>query len=390
MRIERSFDVVVIGTGISGLATAYHLQRLGIQRLAIAGPNLEASATSRSAGLISGGQVDNFTRIAQAHTAERATALWRFGDAAFDALVAYLQRGGVKHLKNRRLRLLTSPSEQREAALAVAQMTANGLSAQLIATKSTDPDGLLESLQSRILGVQSDGGRGGWVDPKALLNKLQSDTATLPRLNVVQAIDDAGGAPLLRLMDGSTISCEIVVAAAHLQIRSLLPDLAPALVSFADQWLHLSLKHLPKDALGTAFSANNTHEWGVFSSPNRLRLGGARYLRPMAGIEATTPSVEPKVTAQLLATLGEMFSFAEGAKILTSHASLDINPCDELPLIGPSFGSSRILVATGFMGTGLTTGFWAGKCLADLVAYGKAPDLPRFLWPERLRTLSSS
>ena len=77
MRIERSFDVVVIGTGISGLATAYHLQRLGIQRLAIAGPNLEASATSRSAGLISGGQVDNFTRIAQAHTAERATAMAR-------------------------------------------------------------------------------------------------------------------------------------------------------------------------------------------------------------------------------------------------------------------------------------------------------------------------
>ena len=389
MRIESSFDVVVIGTGISGLATAYHLQRLGIQRLAIAGPSLEASATSRSAGFISGGQVDNFTRIAQAHRAERATALWRFGDAAFDALVAYLQQGGVKHLKNQRLRLLTSPSEQREAALAVAQMAANGISSQLIDT-GADSGGLLESLQSRILGVQSDGDRGGWVDPSALLSKLQSDTATLPRLNVVQAIDDAGGAPLLRLLDGSTISCEIVVAAAHLQIRSLLPDLAPALVSFADQWLHLALKHLPKDALGTAFSANNTYEWGVFSAPNRLRLGGARYLRPMAGIEATTPSVEPKVTAQLLATLSEMFSFAEGVKVLSSHASLDINPCDELPLIGPAFGSSRILVATGFMGAGLTTGFWAGKCLADLVAHGEAPDLPRFLWPESLRTLSSS
>jgi glycine/D-amino acid oxidase-like deaminating enzyme len=51
------------------------------------------------------------------------------------------------------------------------------------------------------------------------------------------------------------------------------------------------------------------------------------------------------------------------------------------------FGEGRILVATGFMGQGLTQGFFAGRCLAELVAHGAAAALPRRLWPERLRSL---
>jgi len=389
MAIERTFDVVVIGTGIVGLSTAYHLQRLGVHRLALAGPGPQASASSQAAGFISGGQPDNFTRVSQAHTLERAAALWRFGDAAFDGLVAYVQRSGIGHANYRRLRLLTSSSEANEAKLAVAQMASTNIHGRILDTREVAADSLCGSLKARVLGLQDDGPRGGWVDPAALLQQLLNDTATIPRLSAVQSLDVDEGAPQVRLADGIELCCEMVVAAAHLQIRSLLPVLAPALISFADQWSHLALANMPHDAVGTAFSANNTHEWGVFSAPNRLRFGGARYLRPMAGFEAQQASIEPKITAHLLAKLQETFNFADPIQVLSNHASLDITPCDELPLVGPMLGSSRVLVATGFMGAGLTAGFWAGKCLADLIANGSAPGLPRFLWPERLRTLSS-
>ena len=389
MAIERTFDVIVIGTGIAGLSTAYHLQRLGVHRLALAGPGPQASATSQAAGFISGGQLDNFTRVSQAHTPERAAALWHYGDAAYDALVAYVQQSELAHVNYRRLRLLTSSSEANEARLAVAQMASANIHGCILETLGAATDSLCGSLKARILGVQDDGPRGGWVDPAALIQQLLSDTAKIPRLSAVQSLGEVGGAPLVHLADGVELSCEIVVAAAHLQIRNLLPGLAPALISFADQWSHLAVTGMPHDAIGTAFSANNTHEWGVFSAPNRLRFGGARYLRPMAGIEAQQSSIEPKITKHLLTLLQQTFNFADPIQVLSSHAALDITPCDELPLIGPMFGSSRVLVATGFMGAGLTTGFWAGKCLAELIAQGSAPGLPRFLWPERLRNLSS-
>ena len=60
---------------------------------------------------------------------------------------------------------------------------------------------------------------------------------------------------------------------------------------------------------------------------------------------------------------------------------------DEGKLIGPMFGQPNILLATGFMGDGLSLGFLAGKCLSELILEGQSTSLPRFLWPERLRSL---
>ena len=48
----------------------------------------------------------------------------------------------------------------------------------------------------------------------------------------------------------------------------------------------------------------------------------------------------------------------------------------------------RIFLATGYMGSGLTMGYLAGQCMAELILTGACPKLPRRLWPERLRSLS--
>ena len=65
---------------------------------------------------------------------------------------------------------------------------------------------------------------------------------------------------------------------------------------------------------------------------------------------------------------------------------LECKACDELPLIGPSHGGSRILLGTGYGLHGIGLGFMAGKCLAELIHFGKSDALPRICWPERLRS----
>jgi glycine/D-amino acid oxidase-like deaminating enzyme len=77
-----------------------------------------------------------------------------------------------------------------------------------------------------------------------------------------------------------------------------------------------------------------------------------------------------------------------GRTVMT-NAILDINPCDEIPIAGPMYGRGRLLVAAGFLGLGLSQGFLAGRCLADLVKDGRCDDLPRQLWPERLRSMEA-
>jgi glycine/D-amino acid oxidase-like deaminating enzyme len=210
-------------------------------------------------------------------------------------------------------------------------------------------------------------------------------------LPAVEGLAGEAGGIAATLADGARVRAQLVIVAAHLGTRQLVPELHDALVSVADQWLEVELAGAPGggDLTGVQFSANHTYEWGVFNAPARVALGGGRYLRPLAGIEAAEAPVESKITGHLLAQLGKTFVGAEGARARASTACLDIRPCDELPVIGPMFGDGRVLVAAGFMGAGLTQGFLAGRCLAELVRGGKAQALPRRLWPERLRTLEA-
>jgi glycine/D-amino acid oxidase-like deaminating enzyme len=388
----KNFDVVVVGTGITGLSAAFHLAGAGIKSVALSGPDPACPATSAaSAGLASGGQGDNYTRLSNAHGSIFAKDLWHFGDASYDALAAWCASAGVAFHPARRLRLITSDHELEESEEAARQLAAASLGSILMKRPSAGI--FADELSTRIVAVQDDGPRGAWVNVGAALAKLAdalpSTTRRLPAVRAIETQPGKGGLTLT-LEGGTKARCEMVIVAAHLATGMLVPEIAPALVSVADQWSELRLA-TPRTgawaAPGIVFSLNHTYEWGVTRPDGGLAFGGGRYLRPMAGIEAKEASSLAKIEAHLLEQLARSFTFGRNAVSVRTMAALDCRPCDELPIIGPMFGEGRILVATGFMGQGLTQGFFAGRCLAELVAHGAAAALPRRLWPERLRSL---
>jgi glycine/D-amino acid oxidase-like deaminating enzyme len=389
--VARHYDVVVIGGGVAGLSARRSLAALGVGSVALSHSTGTPCASRLAAGIIQGGQSDNFTRVSHAHGAEFAAGLWRLGDAAFDAVVSFCRDAGVPVATARRLRLVTSPAELTEAEKAVEQLAAAGLVGRLRRTDSGDP--LIGEVTPRVLAVQDDGPRGGVVDAGRLLDALAA-AAPSAELPPVEHIDTSASRLRLALADGTSVTCEVAVCAAHLGIGTLVPQLRAALVSVADQWSPVTLA-ADADARawgtpGVVYSANHTYEWGAVTAPGRLVLGGGRYLRPWAGIEAETAVAEESITKHLLGQLAKTFAFGRGATPAgPAQALLDCRPCDELPIVGPMFGDGRVLVATGFMGTGLTLGFLAGQCLAELVANGRSDRLPRRLWPERLRTLEA-
>jgi glycine/D-amino acid oxidase-like deaminating enzyme len=98
------------------------------------------------------------------------------------------------------------------------------------------------------------------------------------------------------------------------------------------------------------------------------------------------------VTNTVKTKIGELFR-ADGVKLsdpVTAAGILDIRACDEIPIIGPMFGDSRVLLASGYMGSGLTLGFAAGLGLADFVAAGKSRIIPSLFHPNRLRSLAET
>ena len=193
----------------------------------------------------------------------------------------------------------------------------------------------------------------------------------------------------LAIAGGKTWRAEIVVLACHLAIAKFLPTLEEALVPVADQWSRIGQNGsaLCELDVGTFWSAGHGYEWGGRTASGELVAGGARYLRPMAGIGASAASYETSIAEHLEKKLGETFVNMPAASLEPGNGELDCRPCDELPIVGPMFGESRLLLATGYMGNGLVLGFMAGRCLAELIVHGKSDVLPRRLWPERLRTM---
>ena len=389
MPSKSSCQVLIVGAGVTGLSCAFHLKKQGIKSVAVApsGPSLQAAETA--AGMTCGGQLDNFTRVSHAHGDDFAAQLWHMGDAGFSSLVEFCQKQKVSIDCGDRLRLLVSEAEVTEAEKAVTALRPHNPGVKLV-NPQTDPR-WRNVFSPRVLSIQDEGHTGAVLDAQSLLRALEqnSDYRLIAEL---QQMESSSSGIVAATKNGDTYHAEIVILACHLDIRLYVPALRDALVSVADQWGKATLSQPLAQGLrsGTYWSANHTYEWGgLCREPGRMIIGGGRYLRPMAGIEAETATYEEKIASHLETQLQKTFSGIDTLQTERGSSGLDCRPCDELPIIGPMFGDQRMLVATGFMGSGLSMGFMAGACLAELIVQGKSPALPRRLWPERLRSMES-
>jgi glycine/D-amino acid oxidase-like deaminating enzyme len=375
------FDVAVIGQGITGLSSLYHLQKAGIRRVALFSPINSASSWA-SAGMLSGGVADNFTRLSHARSVDFAKKYWDFGHKSYQSLVHFLDSNKVPWQQNTRLRMSTSPHEDQEMAEAHKQLQDAGFSVALTSS-------LKEWVLPKIKLIQHEGQTGGYVDPHQLKQSLlraSSAKSIEKRIAKVSVSKDC-----VELIDetGAKYNAEFVVLANHLGIADFLPDLKDALVSVEDQWLQIQLDTpVHQSLVGTSFSFNHGYVWGVFAAVDRVHIGGARFLRPMAGIGSHTAVLDDKVKSFLQDYLRDQLGVTSKFKLLSEWAGLDCRPCDELPIIGPMYGQHRLLLGVGYMGYGLTQGFYAGRVLADFVMKGKSELLPVELLPQRLRSLA--
>ena len=385
--------MVVIGTGITGLSAAFHLEKLGVKQILLAGPDSEGTSSANTSGIIAGGMSDNFTRVSHAHGVDFAKDLWSFGNSAFDALTDFSKRESIPCKLGGRLRFITSEQELTEAKLAVSQMNSAGFLSKLILRGDSENCNYFEKLSRRVLAVQDEGHRGGFIDCKKIVKALSSKVKC-PRIPSIKGLTATAENLIVTDSNNNTHQIELALFANHLDIRSFIPEIKEALVSVADQWISCDEKKSSDqnnwNEEGIVYSANHSYEWGVKSSSDTWHLGGGRYLRPMAGIEAEKPSCHEKIDLHLVEQFGKTFTFDSNLKRKSSHPILDCRPCDELPIIGPMFGDSRLLMSTGYMGDGLSMAFYAGQCLAELIVHGKCDNLPRRLWPERLRSIDAT
>ena len=377
-------DVAVIGAGISGLSTAMHLIQQGVTNIMLIDSSSGSASLSCPGGL-SGSLLDNFTRLSATYGINDAFEIARFVQNAFLSLSAYLDANNLKWNKGVRLRLIDTSQETKESMIACTELNSRGFIADYQSQSFSTP--YQDCFSHHILGLQDEGNLAGWVDAAALLEFMKKELALPITIARVLGLEYLSEGLALRLDDGSVVKAEMACVCSHLGIESLVPELVGVFVPYADQWCQFSFTGELNQLEGSFLSKGHGYQWGGRFIGHTLVWGGGRYLRKNAGIGQHLAQPDKAVSHHLKMEVQRCFANIRDVRLLSSLAFSGSRPCDELPVIGPMFGDSRVLIAGGYMGTGLTLGFFAGKCLADFVCFGKSDGMCRRLLPLRLRSM---
>ncbi len=329
-------DVAVIGAGIAGSVAFRLLKQAGVDAVLLDGGG---SASLAGAPLLQVGTTEHPHRLEAALGLARARSyvgLSRRSGALLRELVPVTEGGWRLGVRDE--------AEELEAACEAS------LRLGLPCSLETTPMGLCRV-------VPEDG---------------TADLSTLQPSHVqgrVEAIIEEGDR--LRLQ-GTDIRCELVLLCGGWSLASL------------DGWFREKVYPV-RGQLAVLDATAPTGGSGQYGHlywapvPEGLLVGGARWARQHMEVGETNPAPQPEVSERIIAWAHQHWPQAE---LLSERAGIMSFTCDNLPIVGPLPGRSRIIACTGFGENGLALGPACAEFAVHGVLKGRT-DLPPFISASR-------
>jgi sarcosine oxidase, subunit beta len=366
------YDVAIVGGGITGCATAYHLARAGSSVVLLERSEIGTEASGRNAGSLHGQiQCASFNQRGAKWAREflpalgflvESLALWRGLSDALGTDLEVKTNGG--------LLLIDDPAQMRRVEQKVAIEREGGLDSRLVSRQELL--GLAPYVAGTITGAEYSPVEGKanpmLAAPAFARMALQAGAVIRPRARVVgleastqsvRLFTAAGevGADQVVLVSGNELSTQAGSLGARLPISS-----EPVQVA-ATEPVEPLVEHLVYYA-GAPLTLKQAHA-------GSLLIGGGWPARtdPVTGY----PLVDLASLRSNLAVALHVAPRLGRALVLRSWAGIGNGTPDERPLIGRLPGVPRVLVGL-FPYMGLTAGPLMGRVLADLVL-GRDPGL---------------
>ncbi len=98
---KQVFDVVIVGAGITGLSTAYWLEKEDptLKVAVVEKSRVSYGASGRNAGFVTCGSVEHFNRMINKHGMDQAVEIWRFSETNLRLLQEEIVRGEGKSIQ---------------------------------------------------------------------------------------------------------------------------------------------------------------------------------------------------------------------------------------------------------------------------------------------------
>ncbi len=356
-------DVIVVGAGVNGTSTAFHLAKAGVKRVVVCERNFLASgATGKSGALVR----TNYPNEAETRLALESLTYFKHWDDLVGGDCGYQPLGML---------LFTDPQYQHELEANIALHQALGVNTSIItAQEAQELDPSLNVTDVAYVGYEPE---SGFADPNATTHSFAHAASEL-------GVEFRLETPVLRILtEGERV---IGVETSQGTIS------APVVVVVAGAWanhlftpLGIDLGLVPKRARVTVF------RWAYQRSPHHLtyldRIN-RMWVRPLdnnctlVGVDRDpllpgnpddySEGVEQAYIDLCREYLARRFPVMRQSALRGSWACMLMFSPDSHPIIGPLPQYAGLYCMTGDSGTSFKTGPAIGKCLAELITEGQA------------------
>jgi glycine/D-amino acid oxidase-like deaminating enzyme len=381
-------DVVVVGGGVSGCSTAWHLARAGARVKLLEAREVASGASGRNGGFLLAGMAHRPVALAALVGEQRAAELYDLTARGRERVYEVAESIGAGGFARRTgsLRLAVDQDEldelDQEAAL---------LEAADVRVERLGIDDLPASLPSgHFLGGLRFGDDGqlmpaGWV--RSLGGAAADEGATIHERSPVEAIEDDADGVVVRTAAGHQVRAQHVVVATEAWLSGLLEELAGIVLPYRSQVLAAAP---PLDADGKVRRVLDHVTWSrrgwdyaQQTADGTIVIGGEELEdveRLRAWEEVTVDSDQRWLETWLHRVLGSE------PEVLTRWAGVLSQTVDGFAVLGPLPGRPRVVSCGGWGGAGNVLGFVGGGLVAALVHDG-TDEIPVELRSERIADL---
>lgn len=373
-------DVVIIGGGVMGSASAFYLKRLGFKG-PVAIVEQDTSYATCSTGRSAGGLRQQFSTPENIAMSRVTLALIRELDAAAraegkaDSGLSFREQGYLILASESGKPVLAQNLETQKAAGAdVVMLDAAGIAARF-------PWMTTDGLAAGTFGRSGE----GWLDPVALMTYFR-DSAIKAGVAIVkgkvEGIEAGDRAKAVRLADGRRIACGALVVAAGGatgKVAALAGIEVP--VEPRKRYVYvLDCRDAPDALRKGPLTVDPTGVW--------FRPEGARFICGVSPEEKDEPDPSELETIdhsvfeeQVWPVIAARVPVFEAVKVVSAWAgNYDYNTLDQNAIIGAIPEIPNLYVVTGFSGHGLQQSAAAGRAIAELITAERFTtiDLTRF------------
>lgn len=352
--VPTASEIIVIGSGFSGVSCAYFLQQAGYDDILLLDDDLPRAASFRNCGHILPGPVESIVALSQIYGREKAKFIWKFSEDCCFQLKETVEELGLEidYRQNGYLVIAIDTVEDQELRNAVELLTAMGFKGnRYVPAMELAEMGVCEAK-----GARYDA-QGACAHPVKFRNELLkvclAQGLRYHSGQRVNRVKESSGRVYLSLANSESVHGDAVVLATNAYTSLVSPAFTGLITPFRGQII--CSKPL-QPVLDVPFSFNHGYEYGLFTPDNRLMFGGWREHTPTGETGTFDLHINPVVEEGLRNFCARHLGI--NTEWEYSWSGIMGASTSGLPYVGTT-PNPRIFVCAGFTGHGFG---WAHGC----------------------------